>query len=215
MTKNHLIPTFLFVLFACQQIEPEFSCNPVINEFVIENREELSQITVEELTSYEIELQRAIFASWNYQKKRSAWIEKLSYVLNNESLTQYERDHIFYLIQHIDEDYFMDENIQKNLISRSLFAQKWINHAMDELGWPEYFVAFMVYRLYLEQSQLEAELSELRSLGSGIIINSEDNCDCNQSADFCGTIDCRPSNCITTEKGCGWLFSMECNGNCY
>jgi len=215
MKKFYFIPILIIILLSCQHLETEFSCNPEINEFVIENQEELSQITIEELSSYDIKLQRAIFNSWNYQKKRKVWIDKLSYVLKNESFTKAEIDHIHLLIQHINENYFTDEKIRGNLALRSLFANEWINYAMNKLGWPEEFVAFMVYRLYTDQTQFEAELSGLRSLGTDITTNSEGDCDCNIENDFCDTLDCRSTGCNTTPSGCGWLWSMPCDGNCY
>jgi len=47
--KPVLILLSLFGLFhSCQETELEFSCDPVIDSFVLENQEELSQITVVE-----------------------------------------------------------------------------------------------------------------------------------------------------------------------
>ena len=63
MKKFCFIFLLATLLFSCQKSELEFSCDPVINAFVSENLEELSQITVNELTSYEPELQRAVFNS--------------------------------------------------------------------------------------------------------------------------------------------------------
>ena len=61
MKRFYILLLLGILLFSCGQSELEFSCDPVINAFVSENREELSRITVNELTSYETELQRAVF----------------------------------------------------------------------------------------------------------------------------------------------------------
>lgn len=172
-------------------------------------------MTTKELTSHRIELQRAIFNSWDYQKKKNVWIDKLSFVLANESFVQAERDHIQLLINHIDENYFQDKNIRENLNSRSRFAREWINYALYQLDWTKEYVAFIVYRLYTSQDQFEAELSKLSSINADATTDSEGDCDCNVSADFCGTVDCRSQGCTTVPSGCGWLWSMPCDGSCY
>jgi hypothetical protein len=215
MKKLYIIPVFGIFLFSCGQYELEFSCDPVINSYVSENREELSQITVEELVSYEPELQRAVFNSWDYRKKRSAWIDKLRFILSIENLTKAEIGHIQNLINHIEEDYFLDENIQHNMEARSQFASSWISYATKDLGWSKQYIAFIVYRLHTNQSQFEAEFSDLTSLGATATTNSEGSCDCNVSADFCSTSNCLSSGCTAGSSGCGWLWSMPCDGNCY
>lgn len=213
MKKFLVIGVLLVSLFSCQQSSLEFSCDPVINDFVVKNREGLSKITILELTTYDYHLQKAVFNSWDYQKMRSAWIDKLQYVLGHKSLTEPESAHIQKLIESIDEDYFLKENIAKNQKIRSQFAAQWINYAINELGWTNRFVAFMVFRLYTEQSQLDSELSSLKSIESVNNTNSE-SCDCTVSFDFCGSSICRSSGC-SVSSGCGWLFSMPCDGNCY
>lgn len=210
---------FLFLLaallFSCQKFELEFSCDPVINAFVSENREMLSQITINELTSYEIKLQKAVFNSWDYRKKRSAWIDKLQFILSNENLTKAETNHIQNLINHIEENYFLDETIQFNAENRTQFATHWITYATEDLGWPKPYIAFIVYCLYTNYSQFEAEISKLNSLKTAVVTNSEGSCDCNVSADFCGTADCLTGSCSSNSSNCGWLWSMPCDGNCY
>jgi hypothetical protein len=215
MKKILVITSLVLSLFSCQQSELEFSCDPVINKFVIENQEELSTVTVQELGSYDFQLQKAIFNSWDYQKKRSAWIDKLQYIKIHMPFTDLEKSHIQALIDHINEDYFLEEDFDKNSEIRSQFAFQWISYATSKFGWSNQFIAFIVYRLYTDQSQFDSELS---ALGQIITTNSADSesgsCDCNVSADFCGGIDCHSGGCSIT-SGCGWLWSMTCDGNCY
>ena len=215
MKKKLVIVLTTISFLSCQKSELEFSCDPVINEFIIEHRAELSGITIHELTSYDFQLQRAIFNSWDYQKKRSAWIDKLQQVQVHMAFTESENDHIQSLIAHITEDYFLKENIDNNPKIRSQFAAQWISYSINELGWSKQFVAFMVYRLYTDQSQFDSELSILKLLGKIVKTDSETgDCDCNVSVDFCGNSICSSSGCkIST--GCGWLWSMSCDGNCF
>jgi len=213
--KKVLVYVFTLVfLLSCQKSELEFSCNPVINAFVSEHREELSGITANELASYDLQLQKAIFNSWDYQKKRNAWIDKFNYVLIHIPFTESEKAHIQTLIGQINEDYFLKENIEKNLEIRSRFAAEWINYSINELGWSKQFIAFMVYRLYTDQTKFNSELSMLRSIGTTTKADSEGDCDCNVSYDFCGNSNCFSRGC-TISTGCGWLWSMTCDGCCY
>ena len=215
MKKILVIVLIGLFLFSCQQSEFEYSCDPVINKFVIENQQELSTIAVQEIGSYDLLLQKAIFASWDHQKKRSAWIDKLQYVKVNIAFTEFEKSHIQALIDHINEDYFLKENLDKNSEIRSQFASQWLNYVHNKLGWTDQFIAFMVYRLYTNQSQFDSELSVIRTIGSTVTTNSESgNCNCSVSSDFCGGVDCRSGGCTTT-TGCGWLWSESCDGSCY
>jgi hypothetical protein len=216
MKKKLIIVFIVFSLLSCKKSEFEFSCDPVINELVIEHQEELSGLTVNELATYDLQLQRAIFNSWNYQKKRCAWVDKFQYVMIQIPLTESEKVHIQTLIEHICEDYFLSENIEINREIRSRFAAEWVNYSINKLGWSDQFIAFMVYRLYTDQSQLNSELSMLKSIRTTIRTDSETgDCDCNVSVDFCGASNCGSGACSTISTGCGWLWSMSCDGNCY
>jgi hypothetical protein len=215
MKKLVIFISFTALLFSCQQTELEFSCDPVINKFVIENHDELSNVTVQEVAAYDLQLQKAIFASWDHQKKRGAWIDKLQYVKANTSFTELEKFHIQALIDHINEDYFLKENLDKNSEIRSQFASQWLNYAHNKLGWTDQFIAFMVYRLYTNQAQFDSELSAIRTIGTTVSTNSESgNCTCSVSSDYCGSSTCSSNGC-TTSSGCGWLWSESCDGRCY
>jgi len=117
-------------------------------------------------------------------------------------------------MDHITDGYFHGETTLDNPGARSRFAGEWIDYASKELLWPGDYIAFIVFRLYTDISQLHEELSSLKSLQLKAMINSEaGDCNCNISADFCNGI-CYTRDC-TIISGCGWLWSMECDGNCY
>lgn len=216
MKSKSILILFVFssLLYSCQVTELEFSCDPVINNYVLNNKVALSQITVVEFSTYDISLQRAIFNSWSAEKKRDAWINKLQYILKNEKLNTLETIHLQKLITHVEPGYFSNENGLDD--QKSKFASDWINYANDELKWTEEFIAFVVYRLYMEQAQLEAELSMLDDLNSIASHNSEGgSCDCNTSIDFCSIYTCQSSGCSSVSSGCGWLWMESCNGSCY
>jgi hypothetical protein len=214
MEKFIIIMVLSGILFSCQQSEFEFSCDPVINEFVSKNREELSGVAINTFANYELPLQKAVFNSWDAQKKRDAWIDKMQHVISSGSFTGPEVLHLQKLIDHIHADYFLEANLQKDQASRSQFAEEWINYATTELGWSDQYIAFLVYRLYTEQYQFKDELSMLGALSKSVSINSEaGSCTCNTSSDYCGSSYCHSSGCTIT-SGCGWLWTEQCNGVC-
>jgi hypothetical protein len=217
MKKLSLLLLLLLFLFSCQKTELQFSCDPEIDAFVTGNLKSLSVLNFSELSDYKLPLQRAIFNSWNAEKKRDAWIDKLYFVLENESFSEAEAMHLQELIDHIYPGYFLEEALQQEKENRSRFAADWIAFASDKLEWPEQYIAFMVYRLYGTFSEMEAELSMLRGLEGAVTTNSESGgCGCSTSSDYCGTSsDCSSGECSSSPTGCGWLFNKPCDGLCY
>jgi hypothetical protein len=214
MKRLLYILVFPVILFSCQQDDLIYSCDPELNNFVTENKTEFSKISVTELASYDITLQRAVFRSWDAEKKRTAWLDKLEQVLYSSCLSEAETNHIQKLIDHIEAGYFSDKKIKKGSASRAKFAAEWLNYASNDLGWSGEFIAFLVYRLYTKQSQFEAELSVVKSFKVKATTNSESGtCNCNTAADYCGSHDCLLTGC-STGSGCGWLWSGTCNGYC-
>lgn len=211
--KKLLIPLLFLFLFSCQQIDLEYSCDPYINQIVVENFEEFSQISVVELSDYDYSLQKAIFNSWDHLKKREAWLEKLNLVLSGSDFNSVEKEHINKLINHIEPNYFTEEFILQNSKHILQFADEWIKYATERLNWTNEYIAFLVYRIYTEQSQFEEELSELKLIKEAAISNSETGCNCNISADFCQNYYCNSTGCSVT-GGCGWFFTQTCDGSC-
>ena len=202
-------------LFACEDSNLDFSCNPDINRYIVKNFDELSQLCPSEIFKNGIPLQRAIFNTWTPDKKREVWHTKLHNLLENHRFSNAERCHVQLLLDHIDKDYFRDLSLKSKSQERSLFAQDWISFAANELGWDNIFIAFMVFRLYDNPAQLDEELSNIASLKTSTNIFSESNsCSCSSSADFCGSAFCNSGNCNDVQ-GCGWLWSMTCDGLCY
>lgn len=214
--KTTFLLLFLIItLTSCEKKEFEFSCDPRINKHVKENKKSFAGISLDELNSYDISLQRAIFNSWDPAKKRSAWVEKLNSILSNEELNYYEQEHLSKLVDHISSDYFSEANLNNKPASHTDFAREWISIAITDLQWKEDYIAYIVYRLYTNSEQFYQEISEINDLNKSITTDTETyNCNCNTSSDFCNTGACSSGDCNFT-GGCGWLWSMVCNGTCY
>jgi hypothetical protein len=200
----------LLFLFSCKEQIPEYySTNPGIDEFVKLKKAELADIAVDTLLKFDVSVQRAIFSSWSPEKKSEAWRYRLSRVLSDNDFNLLEIIHIQRLIDSISPELFIKPNNYDN--EYQAFKTEWLNYAVNELQWNEYFTAFLVYRFWFTQEQFTNEISEYS------VEDSEPNpvyCNCNSANDFCQETHCFPSSCTATEQGCGWLWSQPCDGRC-
>jgi len=211
------ICTIIFCVFAfssCMNDQMEFSCDPVLNEYISTHREEYILYTVNDLAVTEPIVQQAIFRSFTPEKKRDIWLQKIHFLLETEPYKDAEYVHVEKLLNHLHENFFRKENLELEASQRSLFASEWINFAKSSLGWSDRYVAFVVFRIYINQAQFDNEMSMLKTIKQKAIADSEAvPCDCHTSADFCMGSICKNGECqITT--GCGWIWSQHCDGKC-
>lgn len=196
------------------QDDTQFSCDPVINEYVSTHQDELSLISVSELASSDIIFQQAVFRSFSPAKKREVWLEKIQILLNSQYYSEAECLHLIKLREHISEDYFTVENIETLKAERQAFSSEWILFAKQNLFWTNTDISFIVYTLFTTKAQFESELEFMNSVQSQSVDISGDpvTCGCNVDSNFC------PHSCIysgcTITTGCGWFWTETCNGMC-
>ena len=73
MKKHVLILLVFTTVIACNKEDLEFSCNPVINEYVKSNILKLSQISIDEFLIFDTSVQRAAFRSFSAERKFELW----------------------------------------------------------------------------------------------------------------------------------------------
>jgi len=211
-----IFTTFLFILIlaSCLQNEVEFSCDPVLNEYVSTHQEAIARLSINDLATSDLQFQQAAFRSFDPIKKREIWLQKIQFLLENEQYSEVEFSHVKNLLNHISENYFNKDSIDLEADERAHFASDWISFAKNNFGWTDRYIAFVVYSLYTSQVQFDRELIALTSIQQQTSADSEtEYCTCNTIHDFCA-ISCNSGNCrILT--GCGWLLSEPCNGLCY
>lgn len=200
-------------LASCTLNKADFSCDPVLNEYVSSHQEALAQLTLSDLVTSDLVYQQAVFRSYDPAKKREIWMQKIQFLLTNEKYSEAEFIHVKSLLDHLNENYFTTENLEVEAGKRFQFKTDWINHAKNGLGWTNRYIAFVVYSLYTTQDQFDLELNALNSTPTQDKVNpGPGSCSCDTSASFCDT-GCRPGNCQPT-TGCGWLWSGSCDGVC-
>ncbi len=210
-----IIFILLIVVYSCREEVLEYSCDPILNEMIANHRMEYAQYTVKELTASDITVQRAIFRSYTPTKKREMWLEKINFLLANESYTPEENMHVVKLRDQLHENYFDQDSIKAEAGIRKQFFSEWISYARKSLGWSDKYIAFVIYRLYTVPGQLDAELSAIKTISRQAVAASEGytcNCDATYN-DYCWGTNCVNSDCQQT-SGCGLLWQSPCNGVC-
>jgi hypothetical protein len=215
--KNIFISLVLFFLIcSCRENILEYSCDPVLNEIVATHKQEYLKYAVIDIVTQDINVQRAIFRTYDPAKKREIWLEKLNYLLKNENYSDEEYAHVSKLIDFLHEHFFETSYLTAEAGMRKEFVSSWISYAKKDLGWSDRYIAFVIYRLYTNQTQFDAETKALLSLQQKALADGETySCNCNQTHDYCMTgIFCSSTGCETT-GGCGDFWSETCDGNCY
>lgn len=198
---------------SCKQNEAEFSCDPTLNEYVSTHQKKLKSISLPNLISSDLLFQQAVFRSFDAVKKRDVWLQKIQSLLETQNYSTAEYAHVTSLLDHLHENYFVKENLVAEANERKQFASDWINKAKSSLGWSDKQVAFVVYRLYTDLAQFDAEPIVSQSKKQVTSEESTESCNCNTSSDYCTIISCASGNCGLT-SGCGWLWSESCDGTC-
>jgi hypothetical protein len=205
---------FILIIYSCQKDALLYSCDPVLNEIITSHIEVYAQYTVEEITVSDIQIQRAIFRSFEPAKKREIWLEKIRFLLENEDYTPAEYIHTTKILDHLSENYFNEDSIKAEAGTRALFFSDWISYAKGNLGWSEKYIAFVIYRLYTVQEQMDAEISTVKIISRKAISDSEiGTCDCSLISDGCFGSVCGDGTCEQT-SGCGLLWQYTCDGIC-
>lgn len=204
---------FAFFFTSCKQNKAEFSCDPALNEYVSTHQNRLKSISISSLISSDLFFQQAVFRSFDAVKKRDVWLQKIQLLLETQNYSQDEYEHVKSLLDHLHENYFVKENIDSEANERKQFASDWINKAKSNLGWSDKQVAFVIYRLYNDPAQFDAEAIVAQSKKQATSEESSENCFCNTSSDYCANSLCNSGNCVIA-TGCGWLWSGSCDGMC-
>jgi hypothetical protein len=202
------------------QEKVNFSCDPVLNEYVSTHQEALAQLSFHELVSSDLEFQQAVFRSYNPAKQRDLWLKKIQYLLDNEKYSADEYAHVKSLLDHLHENYFAKENLKSEASNRSRFKTNWIDVAKNKFGWTNRYISFVVYSLYTNQDQFELGVHALSSgvsvNNTGVSVNKINPtakiCSCSTNSSFCDMA-CSPNGCQKS-TGCGWFWSETCDGNC-
>lgn len=182
-----LILLFILITASCKQQNGYFSCDPILNKYVFPHQTDLELITFKDLTNSDLAFQQAVFRSFDVAKKREIWLQKIQILLDKQNYTEAEYAHVASLLNHLQDEYFAIAINATEANERKQFASDWISKAKITLGWSEKQIAFVVYRLYTNQVQFDAEINAIQ-VNVKESIDPNGYCTCNTSSSFCSNL---------------------------
>lgn len=214
MRSLFLVFLLAMVLQTCQQDEKVYSCDPILNEYITIHKEELRSISVLELSNSDIAFQQAVFRSFDAEKKREVWMQRIQILLETQDYSPEEFAHVKILLGHLQTGNYEEKNLESGLRERRQFASEWIKKAKDDLRWSDWQIAFVAYRIYTNKTQFENELRIAETVHLNDGIEPITNCSCNILSEYCVTKYCVTGSCNILSTGCGFLWSEKCDGIC-
>jgi hypothetical protein len=194
----------------------EFSCDPLVNQWVVDNNLKYANISRPEFSQFSFEQQIGLYRSFKGKQKIKLWNEKLNYLLTTQNLSEDEKAYLLKLFSFVKPFHFDDP---KGKIEFKKFASEWEKDVRSKLGWGDKKV-FLYTNILLTIEEFETglkkrELEKAKSvsnLKSPASVKPPD-CGCYYSIS-CGYAQvCVDGSCNKTD-GCGILGTSNCTGLC-
>ncbi len=151
--KKYLLISLIGVFFivSCQKDEDQFySCNEEINNYVINNYDQIKNIDREDFLKYDLEYQKAIFRAMTPEKRLKCWKNKFEETLKlNWDLEEYRQ--INDLKNKMQIEWFDYDSLSNSVFRAKLedILLDWIATSVNNLGWTEEFVFSIIGTLDL------------------------------------------------------------------
>lgn len=215
------------VMFSCQK-EHLYSCDPFVDEWAVENYNEIMKLSSEEFYSLKNNAyRRAAYRIMPTQSKFNIWRNKLD-ELEKLEWSEEEWKHILKIyslaLSNTKYSILNTDHIEEN---DSLLIQiyRWENYAREELKWTKkmiYAICCTPEKMINKNGDLYYNINENVQTLSRTEGGFE--CSCSQVSSYCDILDhegpdytvCRtPTNgsCVTV-SGCGFFWQFKCDGMC-
>jgi len=216
----------LIVITSCVKEEKQiYSCNELINDFVVANKSTLAEISREQIATLPVAYQRAILNSLTKEKRASLWVEKLNLVLSSEAISDDYRNKIAQLRDFIHPDIYnrgVDEKPEEYVTS---FINSWEQDVLGEME-SDTAVFSINFCTLMTFDEFEYFLNNAESIDYSWLDGAEDivllpqgsgTCTCRYDF-YCSVfmnIECEDGkNGCTPSYECGVLGSSKCDGMC-
>ncbi|MEQ2544029.1 bacteriocin fulvocin C-related protein [Alistipes intestinihominis] len=206
--------TLCLFLSACQNEQLYYSCDPIKDQWVKANLEEIGNMTCGEWLDLNIDYAKPAYAALKPDTRYEIWNQKINQVLTFD-WTEKEQTHIEsvkYFISH-NREMFEDKAVDDDIIYTkvSTFLYKWYEYGKDELGWNTELMASIItdaHPLKNKAGELEVKINGVNTIAT----RSETRLDCNCNTTSIWYADCEATDCRETATGCGGLTFFSCNG---
>ena len=226
--KMLLISAFIIALFtfaACSDDQEQtYSCNPQADTWVKKNLTKVRSMNRSDWKKINQEYSLAAYRAFTPNQKLAFWKDKFNEV-SQMQWTAKEKLHIAkalaFIVSH--KEFFSDEALNDEQLNElELFFHKWKEDAINQLGWSKelcFAIAGNGGTLINKKGEIAAQIitgPTNPNFGYGNNLKKQDcNCNTGYISDFCITDGpCDKADCISKNKGCGWVCWQECNGRC-
>jgi len=215
----------LAIMMSCSKIENDkYSCDEDVNQFVIDNKEELCDLSREELIVYREDIQKAAFRAMPVKSRLELWQDKFNALeMLNWSIS--EKQFILDVERCLTQKMFDELTLSDELYRESLDAQFniWINYCLSDLNWSVGKVYSLLGTLEIQVDGNNVLIESFTSNNSSDMKSSEQGtCKCSTTSDWCNSGGggefighCgKTTPCIKGSIGCGTLWTYSCDGMC-
>lgn len=211
-------------LYSCSKVEtPNYSCDPIVNNWIIENKTDLNNISREQLISLPINYQIPIYRSLSKDKKQELWKTKIDLIITESDVYNEETLNLIETFaRSLSSEMFSPEQNEyaKSLADKFIANIFELNPFVDSLSIVIDFASLYTYSEL--ENYLHTNIVPDYSWLPGSIdvrgpIGPSPDCLCRWSL-TCSTLNmghCDENKpCLPTDGGCGFMFLYPCTGRC-
>jgi hypothetical protein len=223
-----LICLSLFALISCTaKDEASYSCNPEINSWVKSNIIQIQSMKRTEWLKLDESKKKPTYRAFTAEEKYNFWLLKINEVMQLESLSIDEKNHLEKLFSKIkDNPEWFNDDFNKDddeMTKIELFAYEWKEEAKNKFGWSDTFIKSILSsgnKVVDKMGSLEVATVKKNVRFKSTAEANQSNCNCGVGY-FWSTCDssistsgCSSGNCKTTRSGCSFLWLSACDGYC-
>lgn len=202
-----------------------YSCDPTINEWVVEHRDFIQQYGRGDLLKFGPEKLKAALIACTVEQKRIFWNNKLQHVIDLKIWNDAEIAHLNALKKQIKTDVFTEEFHQNEQKTGDFvkFEKQWIKTGISQFGWSEKLISAILNSGYdLLDKDGDLDLSTVVPEARVKLFRTE-SCSCttrDSQINGCPIKKGFPLNCVqkstcsTDGTGCGTFQVFPCDGDC-
>jgi len=207
------ITIIIGMLAGCQQKELLYSCDPEINDWVVKTKSLYTDISRDELATFDYDKQDGLWVSFSPEQKAKIFQSKYQYLIELNTLSEEEKEYLTDLYRQVTPVFYSSEKERVKVVE---YYEKWKYEVMDKLGWERIDVYFYAETWFTyEEFWQWVEFKKNQQSSTLKSTRAELNCDCINASGclWAGSL-CSKGNCKVGVKKCGAAKNEDCTGLC-
>lgn len=181
-----------------------YSCDPDINSWVIQNKEEIKNFDRIKIATFSHSYQKAIIGSLTPHGKKVLWQEKINHIMNLDL----PEEELSYLKWYSEEFKKIDYSLGTSKELEKSFYERTIK-GMKKFGWTRSFV-YQTFFVLQDVDLTNTAESKIQQNDEG----TECNCMYDLGCGWNGSCDERDDCNSMSDDDCGFFGGSDCEGNC-